>query len=78
MSYTDYPQIDVDTHRKLASINDKLSFGVLLIGLYYATQLAADQSLGIVASIAAFAAVQVTSIGLKLQALRWEIEDADQ
>ena len=77
MTYTDYPKADIETHRSVAKWNKRVGGAVLLMGLYYSARMAADPQLAITATVAISALALSSANGLRLKALRWEIEQAD-
>jgi len=77
MTYTDYPQTDIETHRSIAKWNSRIAAVILVVGVWYTISVASDPQLTGIATAAAAGLTYASANSMKLQALRWEIEETE-
>lgn len=74
MAYTEYPEVDIKTHRSLAKWNARFAAIGVFAGLY-ATQAIGMAEGALVVAISAVAWGAANSY--RCQALRWQLEESD-
>jgi len=77
MAITDYPKADIETHRSIAKWNRRIALVVLVGGLWYSSAEAANPELAALSAVAISAMAYAAATSMRLQALEWEIEEAD-
>ena len=78
MTFTDNAEADIETHREIAKWNRIGGIGFLLGGLGYASLFADNPELAAVTAVGIAAVCYGAANSMSIQALRWEIEEADQ
>jgi len=72
MAFTDYPQIDIKTHRSIGRWNKRFGLLIGIGGIYLGST--GETMAGFVVAVGAFAFAAGQS--MQIQALEWEIEQA--
>lgn len=76
MAYTEFPEVDIKTHRSLAKWNRRFGFVIAAGGFYYYAAIETEPwVLSLV--IAVVALVLLGSSEMRIQALEWELEESD-
>jgi len=75
MTYTEYPEADISTHRWIAKWSGRLAFLVGIAGVGYGQYI--DDTGYTTFAIAAAALIYASALGVKMQALEWQLEVDD-
>ncbi|WP_224332888.1 hypothetical protein [Haloprofundus halobius] len=74
--HTDYPEVDIRTHRNIAKWNFRIGIAAGVAGLYYGSKTGETWTMFAGLAFAALSFWSATQ--LRLEALEWEVELNDQ
>lgn len=72
MTFTEYPEADIRTHRWIAKWSGRLGVLVGIVGVGYGQYI--DDTAYTTFAIAAAALIYTSALGVKVQAIEWQLE----